>query len=156
MSLERGQTTDPGGRLDVTDRAAEPGADDADGPLVGDATGLRASWQRIQAEFVDDPRDAVASAAALVDHAAQALAGALRQRQQRLRRMWDGTAARDDDPADAGAPAAGSAGSAGSAAGSAGSAADGSQSTAGVPDTEHLRLLMQRYRSLLDQICQPL
>jgi hypothetical protein len=147
MSLERNRTAHPGGRLDVTDGAPEPGGDDADGPLVGDAAGLRASWQRIQAEFVDDPREAVASAAALVDHAAQALAGALRQRQQRLRRMWEGPGTVDDGPADAGALAT---------ADSADSPADGSKPAGDVPDTEQLRRLMQRYRSLLNQICQPL
>jgi hypothetical protein len=27
--------------------------------------------------------------------------------------------------------------------------------TAGVPDTEHLRLMMQRYRALFNELCRP-
>jgi hypothetical protein len=78
--------------------AAQPGApaffteppDDAlEGPLLPNAAQLRGSWQQVQASFVDDPRDSVAEAAALVDHAAQALAGALQRRQRRLRESWD-------------------------------------------------------------------
>ncbi|HEX8004988.1 MAG TPA: hypothetical protein VF482_01000 [Trebonia sp.] len=60
-----------------------------EGPLLPDAAQLRGNWQRIMASFVDDPRGSVAEAAALVDHAAQALAGALQQRQRRLRESWD-------------------------------------------------------------------
>jgi hypothetical protein len=271
MSLEVGQTADRGDRFPVTGRAAQPGAADTDGPLIGDAAGLRASWHRIQAGFVDDPREAVADAAALVEHAAQVLVGTLRQRQQQLRGMWDTTAARDagsrttgaattdpaptgTDPAptgrmpvadgtraadetratdgtraadsgvvadsgappggvratdgtrtadsgvvaDSGAPAGGvratdaaaaagsaraadnagddSAGAADTAGGQAsgypqvpdpraggypgararGDAVGASRAAAGgVPDTEQLRLLMRRYRSLLEQICPP-
>ncbi len=93
MSTELGQITDRGGRLPVIDRAGEPGTADLDGPLITDVAGLRESWHRIQAEFVDDPREAVADAAALVDHATQTLVGTLRYRQQRLRAMWDSAAA---------------------------------------------------------------
>jgi len=96
MSLEVGQTADRGDRFPAVGRTAQPGAADMDGPLVGDAAGLRASWHRIQAGFVDDPRESVADAAALVEHTAQVLVGTLRQRQQQLRGMWDTTAARDD------------------------------------------------------------
>ena len=95
MSLEVGQTADRGDRFPAVGRTAQPGAADMDGPLVGDAAGLRASWHRIQAGFVDDPRESVADAAALVEHTAQVLVGTLRQRQQQLRGMWDTTAARD-------------------------------------------------------------
>jgi hypothetical protein len=66
-----------------------PGDTPLDGPLLPDAAQLRGNWQQVQASFVDDPRGSVAEAAALVDHAAQALAGALRQRQRRLRESWD-------------------------------------------------------------------
>jgi hypothetical protein len=62
-----------------------------EGPLLPDATQLRGNWQQVQATFVDDPRGSVAEAAALVDHAAQALVGALQQRQRRLRESWDST-----------------------------------------------------------------
>jgi hypothetical protein len=59
-----------------------------DGPLLPDADELRANWQRVQASFVDDPHTAVAEAADLVGHVVQALTGALRQRQARLREQW--------------------------------------------------------------------
>jgi hypothetical protein len=115
---------------------------DPDGPLLSDADELRSSWPRIQAAFVDDPREAVADAAGLVEHAAQALTSALRQRQRQLRAMWD----RDGMPdgveyADSGGTAPGAA------------APDGDrQAAADGPDTEQLRLLIQRYRRLFDQL----
>jgi hypothetical protein len=93
MSLELGQTNGRGGQFPVTNGTGAPAMTDLDAPLVGDVAGLRASWQRIQAEFVDDPREAVVDAAALVEHVTQTLVGTLRQRQQRLRGMWDGSAA---------------------------------------------------------------
>jgi hypothetical protein len=116
-----------------------------DGPLISEADELRTSWQRIQAAFVDDPRDAVTDAAGLVEHTAQALIGALRQRQQQLRAMWD----RDGMPdgveyADSGGTAPRPA----SADGDTRTAADG-------PDTEQLRLLLQRYRALFNHLCRP-
>jgi hypothetical protein len=93
MSLELGQTNGRGGQFPVMNGTGGPASTDLDGPLVGDVAGLRASWLRIQAEFVDDPREAVVDAAALVEHVTQTLVGTLRQRQQRLRGMWDGSAA---------------------------------------------------------------
>ena len=62
---------------------------DANAPLLGDPVGLRASWQQAAAEFVDDPRAAVADAAELVEHTAQTLVGALQQRQRQLRGQWE-------------------------------------------------------------------
>ena len=116
-----------------------------DGPLLSDADELRASWQRIQAAFVDDPREAVGDAAGLVEHTAQALAGALRHRQRLLRATWD----RDEMPD--GVEYADSGGS------TAGAASDGGHRPAadGGPDTEQLRLLIQRYRDLFNQLCRP-
>ena len=105
-------------------RASGPAADQADGALLADGARLRAGWQRVQAGFVDDPREAVADAADLVEHTAQAFVGALQQRQRRLRGMWNG----DGRPA--------------------GTAEQ-------ITDTEQLRLMMQRYRSLFDQLCRP-
>ena len=105
-------------------QASEPAADQADGALLADAARLRASWQRVQAGFVDDPRAAVADAADLVEHTAQAFVGALQQRQRRLRGIWNG----EGQPDGAGEP---------------------------IMDTEQLRLVMQRYRSLFDQLCRP-
>ena len=118
----------------------EPVAD-LDGPLLSDADELRTSWPRIQAAFVDDPREAVADAAGLVEHAAQALTSALRQRQRQLRAVWD----RDGMPdgtqyADSGGTAPGAA------------SPDGDRQAADGPDTEQLRLLIQRYRRLFDQL----
>lgn len=118
----------------------EPVAD-LDGPLLSDADELRTSWPRIQAAFVDDPREAVADAAGLVEHAAQALTSALRQRQRQLRAVWD----RDGMPdgtqyADSGGTAPGAA------------APEGDRQAADGPDTEQLRLLIQRYRRLFDQL----
>lgn len=128
VNREPARAAEPGAPPAGTGQAAEP-AGDADGPLLGDASGLRASWQRIQSGFVDDPREAVADAADLVEHTAQALAGALRQRQQRLRAMWTGSG---EAPPGAGQRNAGD-----------------------IADTERLRLLMRRYRVLFDHICPP-
>ena len=105
-------------------QAFDPAGDQTDGALLADAARLHAGWQRVQAGFVDDPRAAVADAADLVEHTAQAFVGALQQRQRRLRGIWDGDG-RPDGAADK------------------------------MTDTEQLRLLMQRYRSLFDQLCRP-
>jgi hypothetical protein len=99
---------------------------DANEPLLGDAVGLRASWQQAQAGFVDDPRAAVEDAAELVEHTAQTLIGSLQQRQRQLRTQWDnnGTGAGVADASD-------------------------------LSDTERLRHLMQDYRSLFNQLVRP-
>jgi hypothetical protein len=111
----------------ATEAPLSTAAVDFNGPLLGDAVGLRASWQQAQAGFVDDPRAAVADAAELVEHTAQTLIGSLQQRQRALRTQWDNN----------------------------GSAA-ASPSTAGdLSDTEQLRHLMQDYRSLFNQLCRP-
>jgi hypothetical protein len=98
----------------------------ANEPLLGDAVGLRASWQQAQAGFVDDPRAAVEDAAELVEHTAQTLIGSLQQRQRQLRTQWDNN-------------------------GTGAGAADASERS----DTERLRHLMQDYRSLFNQLVQP-
>jgi hypothetical protein len=99
-----------------------------DTPLLGDATELRGRWQHVQAGFVDDPQEAVGYAADLIEQTAQALVVALRQRQRELRVEWER-----------------------------GGSADGPDTaTASVtPDTEHLRLVMQRYRGLFNELCRP-
>jgi hypothetical protein len=109
----------------------EPGARETaaagtglDEPLLADATGLRARWQHAQANFVDDPRAAVTDAAALVEQTAQALTAGLERRQRQLREQWERGQAGDPN-APAGEPS----------------------------DTERLRLTMQRYRALFDQLC---
>jgi hypothetical protein len=102
---------------------------DPNAPLLGDPVGLRASWQQAAAEFVDDPRAAVADAAELVEHTVQTLIGALQQRQRQLRGQWE----------------------TGTAAGGSGSGATAG-GTNGTTDTEELRLLMQSYRALFNQL----
>ncbi len=96
----------PDGGPPVSALNAGPMAD-LDQPLFSDAK-LASQWQRVQAGFVDDPRDAVSEAADLVEQAAEALADALRERQTRLRALWDGNGANGTgrDGADAAAAAA--------------------------------------------------
>ena len=101
-----------------------------DEPLLGDGSALRGRWQRVQADFVDDPQQAVGDAADLIEQTAQALVGALRQRQRTLRVMWERGLA-DDSASEDGALAA------------------------RASETEHLRLMMQRYRALFNQLCRP-
>jgi hypothetical protein len=83
----------PGDEIIRTGLPAEHPADAAGGPLLADAAEQRGNWQRIQAGFVDDPRNAVSDAANLLEHVVQALAGTLQQRQRQLRTAWDA----DDD-----------------------------------------------------------
>jgi hypothetical protein len=137
------ERTAPDGRRPVSARLEESAAG-LDGPLLPDVAGLRASWQRIQAGFVDDPKEAVADAADLVEHMAQALVGALHHRQRLLRARWD----RGGSPDGPGSSASGS---------PAGPepAATGQPTADDVPDTEQLRLLMQRYRTFFNQVCRP-
>lgn len=127
---------------DATRALPRPAPADMNEPLLGDAAALRVRWQRVQAGFVDDPREAVGDAADLIEQTAQALVGALRQRQRRLRVMWE------RGPADDGAAE-------GEAAADSGEAASGGAATARGADTEHLRLMMQRYRALFNQLCRP-
>ena len=122
-----GLAPDDGGSLRPQPLPATAGLDES---LLSDAAGFRARWQRVQAGFVDDPQEAVGDAADLIEQTAQAMVGALRQRQRQLRVMWE------RGPADGSAPADGE------------SAARGS-------DTEHLRQMMQRYRALFNQLCRP-
>jgi hypothetical protein len=112
----------------VTARAgATPAAvPNLDQPLLSGNTELLSQWQRVQADFVDDPQVAVAGAADLVEQAGQALVDALQQRQRQMRTMWDSSSA--DGPA-----------------------APGESNV----DTEQLRQLMQRYRALFNQLYQP-
>lgn len=117
-----------------------PAAAGLDEPLLGDAEGLRARWQHVQASFVDDPHVAVGEAADLIEQTAQAMVGALRQRQRQLRVMWEGGPAGDAGPTS-----------------DAGSAGDGP--TSGGPearrqDTEHLRQMMRHYRALFNQLAR--
>jgi hypothetical protein len=127
QSSAAGPLTDSGG-------PGKAGAD-VDGPLLEDADELRANWLRLQAAFVDDPHESVSDAADLVEHTAQALVGALRMRQQKLREMWDGGRQQGSGTADA---------------------QEGRQGAerAAMDTTEQLRLLMKRYRLLFNHICK--
>lgn len=104
-------------------RRPEPVSDDD--ALLGDAAGLRARWQRVQSDFVDDPQNSVRNAADLVEQTAQALMVALRQRQRQLRATWEGDSASEER-----------------------------KSGTDAPDTEDLRQMMQRYRALFNQLCR--
>lgn len=110
-----------------TATAPSVAAFDENAPLLGDSVTLKASWQQAAAEFVDDPRAAVAEAADLVEHTAQTLVGALQQRQRQLRGQWEN----------------------GSATGVNGT----TDQTGPTADTEELRHLMQNYRALFNQLC---
>ena len=115
-----------------------------DGPLLGDTDELQASWQRIQVAFIDNPREAVADAAGLVDQMGQMLVSALRQRQQQLRAMWDRNGTPDGvDYADSGSPTD--------------TVSPGRDRLAadGGTDTEQLRLLIRQYRALFNELCRP-
>jgi hypothetical protein len=115
-----------------------------DGPLLSETDELHASWQRIQGAFIDDPREAVADAAGLIEHVGQLLAAALRQRQQQLRALWDRDGMPDGvDYADSGSPAATV------------SSGEDRPAADGGPDTEQLRLLIRRYRALFNELCRP-
>jgi hypothetical protein len=99
---------------------------DGNAPLLGDSVTLKASWQQAAAEFVDDPRAAVAEAAELVEHTTQTLVGALQQRQQQLRGQWDNSTT---------------------------TGVNGTvDQTGGTADTEELRHMMQSYRALFNQL----
>jgi hypothetical protein len=95
-------------------------------PLLANTELMRASWQQVQAGFVDDPKAAVSDAADLIDNTVQALVETLQQRQRQLRDM--------------------------SGSGVTNSNGFGSAGPDNVPDTEQLRLTMQRYRSLFNQL----
>lgn len=61
------------------------------GPLLPDEQTERfnARWQEIQASFVDEPRDSVARADALVADLMQRLAAGFSDERERLERQWD-------------------------------------------------------------------
>ncbi|MEV6654985.1 hypothetical protein [Streptomyces sp. NPDC051219] len=71
--------------------AARDEQGDQDQPLLGgeDAEGFRTTWVEIQGRFVDDPRDAVRSADALVAEVMQTLAQSFSSHKQGLEGQWD-------------------------------------------------------------------
>jgi hypothetical protein len=59
--------------------------------LVGDDAGsLNARWQEIQARFVDDPREAVHDADALVQDVLHRVTRSFADERRRLEEHWDG------------------------------------------------------------------
>ena len=61
-----------------------------DGPLLDSTASLRESWQRIQAEFVDDPQASVREAAGIVSDLTETVVSTIQRREQRIRGSWEG------------------------------------------------------------------
>ncbi|WP_371657484.1 hypothetical protein [Streptomyces sp. NBC_00280] len=91
---------DPGTRTEATaadagtrHQATDPGAraeDEAPQLLTPeDEEGFRTRWQEVQNEFVDDPRDAVHTADALVAEVMQKLAATFADHKQELEGQWN-------------------------------------------------------------------
>ncbi|MDX2546409.1 hypothetical protein ACOT81_37030 [Streptomyces sp. WI04-05B] len=95
------EATDSGTRDEMTEtgsdaqrhRAAGPGdrAEDEAPQLLTpeDEEGFRTRWQEVQNEFVDDPRDAVHTADALVAEVMQKLAATFADHKQELEGQWN-------------------------------------------------------------------
>ncbi|MFJ9850384.1 hypothetical protein [Streptomyces sp. NPDC101150] len=56
---------------------------------TADADGFRGRWQEIQSKFVDDPRDAVQGADALVAEVMQSLATTFAEHKKALEEQWN-------------------------------------------------------------------
>ena len=71
--------------------AADHSGDDDAGPLLADDETDRFTrrWREIQIAFVDEPRDSVADADALVAELMQRLAATFSDERQRLEQQWD-------------------------------------------------------------------
>ena len=70
---------------------AEPPDDEQPEPLLGneDAESFRVRWRDIQVRFVDEPRDSVKDADALVAELMQRLAGGFSEERNRLEGEWE-------------------------------------------------------------------
>jgi hypothetical protein len=75
---------------DVTAHAPQREADDDDTPLLpqDQGTEFQGRWESIQTTFVDDPRDAVENADALVAELMQRLADGFARERERLEGQW--------------------------------------------------------------------
>ncbi|MFG2891209.1 hypothetical protein [Streptomyces sp. NPDC048248] len=70
-------------------KAQEPETRETEAPLLGpEQEEFHSRWQRIQSEFVDDPREAVGAADTLVAEVMQALAATFSQHKQGLEGQW--------------------------------------------------------------------
>lgn len=66
------------------------GADPHDTPLLEDAGDLQRRWESVQASFVDQPRDAVEEADALVAETVQGIVATFSTERRRLEDQWAG------------------------------------------------------------------
>jgi hypothetical protein len=75
---------------DDGERSSQGGADSRLGPLLGDedTTDFRNRWQGVQTGFVDEPRDSVQRADALVAELMQRLAATFRDERESLEAQW--------------------------------------------------------------------
>ncbi|MEU9487462.1 hypothetical protein AB0D83_28055 [Streptomyces decoyicus] len=70
-------------------RGRDAEVQEPDAPLLGpEQEEFRSRWQRIQSEFVDDPREAVGAADTLVAEVMQALATTFSEHKQGLEGQW--------------------------------------------------------------------
>ncbi|MGY5127208.1 hypothetical protein [Streptomyces nigrescens] len=77
------------GRGAAPDGNRDAEAQEPDAPLLGpEQEEFRSRWQRIQSEFVDDPREAVGAADTLVAEVMQALATTFSEHKQGLEGQW--------------------------------------------------------------------
>ncbi|WP_405825749.1 hypothetical protein OG241_49470 [Streptomyces sp. NBC_01390] len=84
-------TATPSDRADDEPETADSGTQDEAPQLLTpeDEQGFRARWQEVQNEFVDDPRDAVHTADALVAEVMQTLAATFADHKQELEGQWN-------------------------------------------------------------------
>ncbi|MFG2833300.1 hypothetical protein ACGFWI_38750 [Streptomyces sp. NPDC048434] len=84
-----GSTPRDEGRDASPDSNREAEVQEPDAPLLGpEQEEFRSRWQRIQSEFVDDPREAVGAADTLVAEVMQALATTFSEHKQGLEGQW--------------------------------------------------------------------
>jgi len=84
LARERSELDDHSARRDAPD-------DDERGPLfpAGETDGFTTRWREVQTAFVDEPRESVAKADALVAELMQRLATSFTEERQRLEGQWD-------------------------------------------------------------------
>jgi hypothetical protein len=63
-------------------------AGEAPTPLIDDADGFRRRWESIQSGFVDEPRQSIQEADALVDDVIRSLSEAFARERQGLEEQW--------------------------------------------------------------------
>lgn len=89
-AADRGASTpEVEGRRASPERNRDAEVQETDTPLLGpEQEEFRSRWQRIQSEFVDDPREAVGAADTLVAEVMQALATTFSEHKQGLEGQW--------------------------------------------------------------------